>query len=132
MKYIVKIILSLSIIVVSISLGRFLSDDKKEFSVVVKQDVFQTVSVNLCNEKAESLPFDNCNSDKRLQSGYFKNGRFATVRKIFLRHTCFVPPLFLNKHAEAALLIPIKAQPNYLDYTVNNLPLHMRNCIWLI
>jgi len=132
MKNIVTIISALLLISGSVFLDMFLSEGNLVVPVETSQYVYEPLSNHLRNDKTESLPFEKCNSEKEVEGAHAENARFGSVRKIFSRHTCFAPLSILNKHSITALLIPIKVKRNYPDYTVNNLPLHVRNCIWLI
>lgn len=132
MKNVVTIISVFLIIVGSVFLNKFLPDDNEDVSVVVKQYEYESASAYLGYEKTESLPFDKYNAEKQVEGAHVKNARFASIRKISLHRNYFDPLLFFSKHSITLLPSPIKAQPDSIAYTVNNLPLHVRNCIWLI
>lgn len=132
MKNIVTIVSALFFIVGSVFLEMFLPDGNKEISVVLKQYEYEPASAYFGYEKTESLPFDKYNAEKQVEGAHVKNARFASIRKISLHRNYFDPLLLFSKHSITLLPSPIKAQPDSIAYTVNNLPLHVRNCIWLI
>lgn len=132
MKNIVTIISFLLFIAGSVFLDMFLSEDNKDVTVVIKQYAYEPVSAQLCNVKTKSLPFDKCNPQKQVEGTHVENARFASVRKIISRHNFFAPLYFLNKHSATLLPVSNKVQSSYIGYAGNNLPIHLRNCIWLI
>jgi len=132
MKKIVSTISLLLLITGSFSLDTFLSDLNKDIPTLIKECEYEPVSVQLSNKKTESLPFDKSHTEKKVEGAHVQKARFASVRKIFSRHTYFASFSFLNKQSVSGLLISIKPLPNYSTYTVNNLPIHIRNCIWLL
>jgi len=132
MKNIVAIILAFLFTTGSVLLGMFLSDSYKDVSVVKNQSVYEPLGVQLRNDKTQSLPLDKCNSEKEVEGAHVQNARVVSVRKIFSRFACFAPVSFLNKHLVIVRKMTNKAQPNKIAYALNNLPLHIRYCIWLI
>ncbi len=98
----------------------------------MNQSVYEPIGVHVRYDKTESLPHDKCSSEKEVEGAHAQNARFISVRKIFSRFTCFAPISFLNKHLEIVAQITGQAQPNKIVYALNNLPLHIRHCIWLI
>jgi len=132
MKSIITIISALLFISSSVFIDMSLSDGNKHVPVVINQHVYEPGSAHLCNEKTESLPLDGCNCEKQLEGSHVVNSRFGSVRKVFSRQTFFTPLSFLSKRSATVVPIPNKAQAKYVTYTENNLPLHIRNCIWLI
>lgn len=124
MKKLVTTISLLLLISGSFSLDTFLSAGNKDAPIPIKVCEYEPAGVQLSNKKNESLPIDKCHTEKKVEG--------AHVQKARSRHTCFTLFSFLNKQSVTSLLISIKSLPNYSTYTVNNLPIYIYNCIWLI
>ncbi len=132
MKNIFAIISAFLFIAGSVAVNMVLSDGSKDVAILIKQNSYKPASAHLCNVKIESLPLNKCNPKNQVEDAHVTTTRFASARKIISRHIFFAPLFFLSKHSAAALAISNKAQPNFVLYTVKNLPLHIRNCSWMI
>lgn len=132
MRNITTIISALLFIAGSVVLDMHLSEGKKHVPVVIKQHVYASASAHLCIEKTESWPVESCNCERQVEGAHLENSRFASVRKVFPRNIAFVPLAFLSRHSAAVAPISSKVQSYCITYTVNNIPLHVRNCVWLI
>ncbi len=132
MKNITTIISALLFFASSVVLDMHLSDGKKHIPVLVKEHGYSPVSTHLCNEKTESLPFDWCNCEKEVEGANVVNSRFVNVRKALSRQNAFAPQFLLTRYT--ALLLPIiyKAPFGPVTHTVNNITIHVKNCVWLI
>jgi len=132
MKSIFTIISSVLFIAGSVFSDMFLSDGNKHVPVVIKQYAYEPVNTHMYNLKIESLPFDKCNTEKQVEGSHVTTTRFATFRKIILRHPSIAPLSFLSKHSSTVLPKINKLHSNFIGYKENNLPLHVLNCSWLI
>lgn len=132
MKNIITIISALFLIAGLILLDTFLSDGDMHLSLVTNQEAYNPVSTQLGNEKTASLPSDRCNGEKELEGSHVVHFQFATVRKVFLRHIAFAPLSVLNGQLVTGLSGANKFQLNSFTYSINSIPLHIRNCVWII
>ncbi len=132
MKNISTIISALLFIAGSVVLDMHLSEGKKHVPMVLKQQVYASASAHLCIEKAESWPVESCNCERQVEGAHLENSRVAIARKVFPRNIAFVPLAFLSRHSATVPPISSKAQSDCITYTVSNIPLHVRNCVWLI
>jgi len=132
MKNIFTIISSLLLIGGSVFLDTFLSDANTNVPIVTEQYTYKPVKAHTYNLKIESFPFNEDNTKNQVEGVHVANTRFAIVRKIILRHPCFAPLSVLNRHSTTVLTKLNKTHSNYIGFIDNNLPLHVRNCSWLI
>lgn len=132
MKNITTIISALLFIAGSVFLDMHLSEGKKHMPVMVKQHTDEAVGAHVCSEKTESLPVENCNCERQVEGVHLVNSRLANFRKIFPRYIPSISLSFLSRHSAAVLPNLSEAQSYLITYTSNNIPLHVRNCVWLI
>ena len=132
MKNIITIISALLFIAGSAFLDIDLSEGNRHVPVVIKQQAFTPVIASLCNEKTESLPFDKCHCEKQVEGVHIVNSRIGSVSNLLSRHIAFAASYLFNKHSATALPISTQASSTCIAQTLNNVSLHIRNCVWLI
>jgi len=133
MKNIFNTISALFFLASFIGLNVYLNNGNQHQPVVVKDHVFSPIGSHFSPEQTGALPTDLNNLEKSAEGRHVGNSKVIKVRKAYSREVA-------NARLTAALTKFVSYSPftkamlrPFAHYNKGNaVPVHLRNCVWLI